>query len=88
MAKTKVLCPFSKKLCKDCPLFIGRHYHLCDKTKYKGYLGDKKNATKNTDLRGEEGFKMPSNFTTSPDWLTFDKIIESTFDTQLKDNDT
>jgi hypothetical protein len=38
MAKAKMLCPFSGRLCKDCPLYRGRHYYLCFNEKYRGCL--------------------------------------------------
>jgi hypothetical protein len=38
MAKRKMLCPFSGGLCKDCPLYRGRHYYLCFNEKYRGCL--------------------------------------------------
>jgi hypothetical protein len=39
MAKTKMICPFSHKLCEECPLYRGRHYYLCFCDKYRGYIG-------------------------------------------------
>jgi len=38
MAKEKMLCPFSGKLCKECPLSRGRHYYLCFSKSYQGHL--------------------------------------------------
>ncbi len=29
MIKSKMLCPFSKSLCRECAIFRGRHYYLC-----------------------------------------------------------
>jgi hypothetical protein len=29
MTKSKMLCPFSKSLCRECAVFRGRHYYLC-----------------------------------------------------------
>ncbi|MBI4647211.1 MAG: hypothetical protein HY738_11650 [Bacteroidia bacterium] len=76
MAKTKMVCPFSRKFCKECPLFIGRHYYLCDKTKIDNEGGKQK-----TGMRGEQGFEMPVHLTQSPGWLTANKVTERTFDT-------
>jgi hypothetical protein len=59
MAKAQMLCPFSGILCKDCPLYRGRHYYLCFNKKYRGCLikGKIPPALK----RGyDEKFKMPS----------------------------
>ncbi len=38
MAKTSMLCPFSNKLCSECPLYRGRHYYLGSCQKYRGYI--------------------------------------------------
>jgi len=29
MAKEATLCPISGKACRNCPLYIGRHYFIC-----------------------------------------------------------
>lgn len=39
MAKDKVMCPFSGKLCIECALYRGRHVNLCFCERYRGYLG-------------------------------------------------
>jgi len=39
MAKEKMICPFSNRLCEECALYRGRHYYLCFYRKYRGYLG-------------------------------------------------
>ena len=39
MAKDKVNCPFSNKLCKECALYRGRHVNLCYVSEYRGHLG-------------------------------------------------
>jgi len=39
MAKEKMICPFSGELCKECPLYRGRHYYLCFSRDYRGCLG-------------------------------------------------
>lgn len=38
MAKEDMLCPFSGQLCRECPLYRGRHYYLCFSKKYRGHL--------------------------------------------------
>lgn len=43
MAKTKMLCPFSNKICSECPFYRGRHYFLCYFDKYRGYIDDSTN---------------------------------------------
>ena len=39
MAKIDMVCPFSHRLCDECPLYRGRHYYLCFCKKYRGYIG-------------------------------------------------
>jgi hypothetical protein len=46
MAKIDMFCPFSYKLCAECPLYRGRHYYLCFCKKYRGYIGESKGDTK------------------------------------------
>ncbi len=38
MAKTKMLCVFSGNLCRECALYRGRHYYICFRDSYRGYL--------------------------------------------------
>ena len=60
MAKAKMICPFSGTICKDCPIYRGRHYFLCYCEKYRGFLPE---ALKNLPLSkaGSNGkFTMPS----------------------------
>lgn len=38
MAKEDMLCPFSAQLCKECPLYRGRHYYMCFCSKYRGHM--------------------------------------------------
>lgn len=40
MAKEKMNCPFTNRLCEECALYRGRHYYLCYYKKYRGYLGN------------------------------------------------
>jgi hypothetical protein len=47
MAKTIMLCPFSYRLCDECPLYRGRHYYLCFCKKYRGYIGESKEKPNN-----------------------------------------
>ena len=35
-----MLCPYSHQLCKECSVFRGRHYYLCFRRNYRGYLGE------------------------------------------------
>jgi hypothetical protein len=40
MAKQKMMCPFSGKPCKECPIYRGRHYYLCFAEKYRGHMDE------------------------------------------------
>jgi hypothetical protein len=66
MAKAKMICPFSGKACKDCPIYRGRHYFLCFNPKYRGHLreSDEASGGENTSIsapeRGERLFKIKS----------------------------
>jgi len=80
MAKFEMLCPFSEKLCFECPQYRGRHYYICFNTKYRGYLGDPINEKKQSaSLRGVKTFKMPANLTHSPTWLTINSLQERNY---------
>jgi hypothetical protein len=58
MAKARMICPFSGAMCKDCPVYRGRHYLLCYCEKYRGSLPE---ALKNLPLSKSNGkFVMPS----------------------------
>ena len=78
MAKIDMLCPFSKKLCQECPLYRGRHYYLCFQTKYRGYLGEKeKDVDKKIRARKvNQKFEMPSQLPPSPKWLVLNEFVE------------
>jgi hypothetical protein len=39
VAKDRMICPFSNRLCEECALYRGRHYYLCFCQEYRGYLG-------------------------------------------------
>ena len=45
MAKTNMLCPFSDRLCSECPLYRGRHYYLGSCQKYRGYIEKEEGKT-------------------------------------------
>ena len=80
MAKENMLCPFSKKLCQECPLYRGRHYYLCYCSDYRGHLETSKNqvdtrSTK-TAIKPFEDFNIPPVLKPSPTWLVFNEFIE------------
>jgi hypothetical protein len=77
VAKTKMLCPFSGELCRECPQFRGRHYYLCFYGKYRGYLGS---AADKTDQESWSSgfsakFEMPE-IPPSPSRLVLNEFIE------------
>jgi hypothetical protein len=57
MAKVKMMCPFSKTVCKDCPVYRGRHFYLCFCEKYRGSLPQ---VVKNLPKKSNGKFEMPS----------------------------
>jgi len=76
VAKTRMICPFSKGMCVECALYRGRHYYLCYCTKYRGYLG----KTEEEDGRKSGGksarFEVPRVLPKSPTWLTLNDFAE------------
>jgi len=34
MARATGACPFSSKLCRECPIYIGRHSQICKAARY------------------------------------------------------
>lgn len=46
MAKERMVCPFSNRLCEECALYRGRHYYLCFCREYRGYLGIRGEVTR------------------------------------------
>jgi hypothetical protein len=63
VAKEKMMCPFSNELCRECPLYRGKHYYLCFCRKYRGYLGESEEVTKEgsrpVGARSNEKFDIP-----------------------------
>ena len=57
MAKTNMLCPFSNRLCSECPLYRGRHYYLSLCQKYRGHIGKSKGDTKPSNNHGQVDFE-------------------------------
>ena len=45
MSRPKRLCPFSKRLCRECPIFRGRHFHLCSTPKDDPGIEDSSKST-------------------------------------------
>ena len=78
MAKTKMLCPFTRELCRECAQYRGRHYYLCFCSKYRGYLGDLGDRTERDSRRKDtrERFYLPSQLRPSPTWLVLNEFAE------------
>jgi hypothetical protein len=63
MAKTNMLCPFSNKLCSECPLYRGRHYYLSLCQKYRGHIN-------------QPGNNKPDNNHRPVDFQTMWKLVQ------------
>ena len=61
MAKNEMVCPFSDRACKNCSLYIGRHYLLCYKSQYRGYMKNTREDYGNrvTGPYAKEDFSVP-----------------------------
>jgi hypothetical protein len=69
MAKERVICPFSNRLCEECALYRGKHYYLCFCQKYRGYLGRSGDVTKKDSMpvpgaRSNGKFEIPATIPT------------------------
>jgi hypothetical protein len=57
LAKKEMICLFLGKPCKNCAIYIGRHYYLC-------HAGNgRRKGTKKTAVHGAFGLKAKKNFT-------------------------
>jgi hypothetical protein len=70
VAKQKMMCPISGRLCEECALYRGRHYYLCFCQRYRGYLGKPGESVKVVPSvvpgsRWNGAFEMPSIIKTS-----------------------
>ncbi|HJX03481.1 MAG TPA: hypothetical protein VJ488_02860 [Dehalococcoidia bacterium] len=65
MAKAEMKCPFSGKMCRNCSVYIGRHYFLCFKPKYRGYVLNR--IKKNGILKKTKNYRIPGIKTKSID---------------------
>ncbi len=54
MAKQAMICPFSRKLCRECAFDRGRHYYLCFRKNYRGYLRAEENHPEKGSRRPRE----------------------------------
>ncbi len=69
MAKIKMICPFSKELCRECAIYRGRHYYLCFCKEYRGHLGKEDEKAKTVNIKTssniDQRLKIPSFITGS-----------------------
>jgi hypothetical protein len=76
MAKLKMKCPFSDRLCKNCSFYIGRHYLLCYKPEYRGHIKDSGNGRvkkSKENFNSILAFKIPHIETNSFDPFNIDQ---------------
>ena len=80
MAKENMMCPFSGKLCRNCPIYRGRHYFLCFDEKYRGHItGVDSDIKKNTLAKPENKTK---------DFIQIPEKMSSAFDPfEIAEND-
>jgi hypothetical protein len=72
VAKEDMLCPFSGKLCWECPLYRGRHYYLCFSKKYRGHLEKPGETTKGSNpgtsgVKPDEQLEVPAKMPSAID---------------------
>jgi hypothetical protein len=75
MAKEDMLCPFTGKLCRECPIYRGRHYYLCFNKKYRGHIekpgDDTKESNPGTSEMGHvKQFEIPAKMPSAIDPFT------------------
>jgi hypothetical protein len=66
MTKFKMVCPFSKQLCRQCPIFRGRHLNLCSASKN---AGDNRGSSKTS------GCRLGSKDTDFEQWQLMERPI-------------
>ena len=84
MARVKMVCPISKEVCTECPIYRGRHFYLCFSKEYQGVsLGAEQIAAlkahyQSPDTAGQDAtFGMPDDMQQSPKWLhNVEELVE------------
>lgn len=76
MAKEKMICPFSGKMCRECPQYRGRHYYLCYNRSYRGSLEASKGDVALKTWSRAVDFEMPETLPPSPKWLVLNEFAE------------
>jgi YHS domain-containing protein len=75
VAKEDMICPFSGELCRECPVYRGRHYYLCFSKKYRGLLEKPGGYTRESSSGTSEAeyirqFEIPSEMPSAIDPFT------------------
>ena len=70
MAKIKMMCPFSGRLCQDCSLYRGRHYYLCFCGRYRGCINEDRETvgvavSQDSEPDDKDRFEIPTEKLTS-----------------------
>ena len=72
----KTVCPFSKQGCQECPLYRGRHLHLCFYKRHPAPVG----ATHVRVASSGEAKKWETpDLPARPTWLVLNQFEESAF---------
>jgi hypothetical protein len=73
MARVKMVCPITKGVCTECPIYRGRHFYLCFSKEYHGasleadQIDELKAYYKSPDPAGQDAtFGMPDDIQLSP----------------------
>ncbi len=75
MAKMKMICPFSKKVCTECAIYRGRHFYLCFSKEYSGtslgsnQIDELKAKYIKTNKKQDEKFNIPDGIQTNSKWI-------------------
>jgi hypothetical protein len=68
--KTAMTCPFSRKACKECAVYRGRHYYLCMERAFRTCEWDMAKYCRVESRKGYEDcgktFMILTDFTISP----------------------
>jgi hypothetical protein len=70
MPKLQPVCPFSKKACKECGIFRGRHVSLCHYPQYQEHLWNRGDL-----IAGGQTVKKPIT-TNGSIWSEFPELPE------------
>jgi 4-aminobutyrate aminotransferase-like enzyme len=76
MARVKMVCPITKGVCTECPIYRGRHFYLCFAKAYHGVsfgaeqIEEMRAQYKSKGNNGhDKTFGMPDDIPTSSLWI-------------------